>query len=113
MGINEIGSRCQYIFRKERPLMNKADLIDAIAKKAEMTKKDAGAALDAIIESVSASLAKGEKVTLVGFGTFDVRERKARTGVNPRTKAKIKIPASKAPVFKAGKDLKEKVAKKK
>lgn len=92
--------------------MNKADLIDAIAKKAEMTKKDAGVALDAIIESISASLAKGEKVTLVGFGTFDVRERKARTGVNPRTKAKIKIPASKAPVFKAGKELKEKVAKK-
>lgn len=90
--------------------MNKADLIDAIAKKAEMTKKDAGVALDAVIESVSASLAKGEKVTLVGFGTFDVRDRKARTGVNPRTKAKIKIPASKAPVFKAGKELKEKVA---
>ena len=90
--------------------MNKADLIDAIAKKAEMTKKDAGVALDAIIESVSASLAKGEKVTLVGFGTFDVRDRKARTGVNPRTKAKIKIPASKAPVFKAGKELKGKVA---
>ncbi|NLE24828.1 MAG: HU family DNA-binding protein [Clostridiaceae bacterium] len=90
--------------------MNKADLIDAIAKKAEMTKKDAGIALDAIIESVSGSLVKGEKVTLVGFGTFDVRDRKARTGVNPRTKAKIKIPASKAPVFKAGKELKEKVA---
>ncbi|NLU51496.1 MAG: HU family DNA-binding protein [Clostridiaceae bacterium] len=90
--------------------MNKADLIDAIAKKAEMTKKDAGVALDAIIDSISGSLAKGEKVTLVGFGTFDVRERKARTGVNPRTKEKIKIPASKAPVFKAGKELKEKVA---
>ncbi len=90
--------------------MNKADLIDAIAKKAETTKKDAGVALDAIIDSISASLENGEKVTLVGFGTFDVRERKARTGVNPRTKAKIKIPASKAPVFKAGKELKEKVA---
>jgi DNA-binding protein HU-beta len=90
--------------------MNKADLIDAIAKKAEMTKKDAGVALDAIIEAISGSLAKGEKVTLVGFGTFDVRDRKARTGVNPRTKAKIKIPASKAPVFKAGKELKGKVA---
>ncbi len=90
--------------------MNKADLIDAIAKKAEMTKKDAGIALDAIIGSISGSLSKGEKVTLVGFGTFDVRDRKARTGVNPRTKEKIKIPASKAPVFKAGKDLKAKVA---
>ena len=90
--------------------MNKADLIDPIAKKTEMTKKDAGIALDAIVESVSDSLAKGEKVTLVGFGTFDVRDRKARTGVNPRTKEKIKIPASKAPVFKAGKELKERVA---
>ncbi|NLM75096.1 MAG: HU family DNA-binding protein [Clostridiaceae bacterium] len=90
--------------------MNKADLIDAIAKKAQMTKKDAGAALDAIIETISGSLEKGEKVTLVGFGTFDVRERKARVGVNPRTKEKIQIPATKAPVFKAGKELKEKVA---
>jgi len=90
--------------------MNKADLIDAIAKKAEMTKKDLGIALDAIIESISGALAKGEKVTLVGFGTFDVRERKARIGVNPRTKEKIKISATKAPVFKAGKELKEKVA---
>lgn len=90
--------------------MNKADLIDIVAKKAELTKKDAGVALDAMVESISASLAKGEKVTLVGFGTFDVRDRKARTGVNPQTKAKIKIPASKAPVFKAGKDLKTKVA---
>lgn len=90
--------------------MNKADLIDIVAKKAELTKKDAGIALDAMVESISASLAKGEKVTLVGFGTFDVRDRKARTGVNPQTKDKIKIPASKAPVFKAGKDLKTKVA---
>jgi DNA-binding protein HU-beta len=90
--------------------MNKADLIDIIAKKAELTKKDAGVALDAMMESIGASLVKGEKVTLVGFGTFDVRDRKARTGVNPQTKEKIKIPASKAPVFKAGKDLKTKVA---
>ena len=109
MGIKINGRVCHY-YPKGAYLMNKADLIDAIAKKAEMTKKDAGVALDAIIESVSASLAKGEKVTLVGFGTFDVRDRKARTGVNPRTKAKIKIPASKAPVFKAGKELKGKVA---
>lgn len=107
-GINDLADSA--IVPERRVDMNKADLIDAIAKKAEMTKKDAGVALDAIIESVSGSLSKGEKVTLVGFGTFDVRERKARTGVNPRTKAKIKIPASKAPVFKAGKELKEKVA---
>ena len=90
--------------------MNKADLIDQIAKKADLTKKNAGIALDKMVESISESLIKGEKVTLVGFGTFDVRDRKARTGVNPQTKAKIKIPASKAPVFKAGKELKGKIA---
>jgi DNA-binding protein HU-beta len=90
--------------------MNKADLIDQIAEKANLTKKNAGIALDKMVESISDSLIKGEKVTLVGFGTFDVRDRKARTGVNPQTKAKIKIPASKAPVFKAGKQLKAKIA---
>jgi DNA-binding protein HU-beta len=90
--------------------MNKADLVDLIAQKAELTKKEAGCALDAMMESISGSLISGEKVTLVGFGTFDVRERKARVGVNPQTKAKIKIPASKAPVFKAGKELKGKIA---
>ncbi len=90
--------------------MNKADLVDLIAQKTELTKKDAGIALDAMMESIGGALVGGEKVTLVGFGTFDVRERKARTGVNPQTKARIQIPKSKAPVFKAGKELKGKIA---
>lgn len=89
--------------------MNKADLVQAIAKTSELSKKDAEAALNGFIDSVEEALAKGEKVTLVGFGTFEVKARAARTGVNPQTKAKIKIPASKAPAFRAGKDLKEKV----
>ncbi|ETA80892.1 MULTISPECIES: HU family DNA-binding protein [Youngiibacter] len=89
--------------------MNKAELIAAIAEESKLTKKDSEAALKAFITAVSASLEKGEKVQLVGFGTFEVRERKARVGRNPRTKEEIKIPASKAPSFKAGKDLKTKV----
>lgn len=89
--------------------MNKADLVEAVAKKSELSKKDAEAALNGFVASVEEALAKGEKVTLVGFGTFEVKNRAARTGVNPQTKAKIKIPASKAPAFRAGKDLKEKV----
>jgi DNA-binding protein HU-beta len=94
---------------KGETAMNKADLVQSIAQKTELSKKDAEAALNSFVESVEESLAKGEKVTLVGFGTFEVKARAARTGVNPQTKAKIKIPASKAPAFRAGKDLKEKV----
>ncbi len=89
--------------------MNKADLVQSISQKADLSKKDAEAALNSFVESVEESLAKGEKVTLVGFGTFEVKDRAARTGVNPQTKAKIQIAASKAPAFRAGKDLKEKV----
>lgn len=88
--------------------MNKAELIGSIAEKAEMSKKDAEAALNAFMESVEEALAKDDKVQLVGFGTFDVRARKARKGRNPRNPEQvIDIPASKAPVFKAGKSLKE------
>ncbi len=88
--------------------MNKAELIASIAEKSNLTKKDAEASLNAFMKSVEESLAKGEKVQLVGFGTFEVRERKAREGRNPRNPEEvIKIPASKAPVFKAGKSLKE------
>ena len=88
--------------------MNKAELIASIAEKSSLTKKDAEAALNAFMRSVEESLAKGEKVQLVGFGTFEVRDRKAREGRNPRNPEEvIKIPASKAPVFKAGKSLKE------
>lgn len=91
--------------------MNKSELITSIAEKSKLTKKDAEAALKGTIESIEEALVKGEKVALVGFGTFEVRERAAREGVNPRTKDKIQIEACKAPAFKAGKDFKEKVNK--
>ncbi|MFS8542069.1 MAG: HU family DNA-binding protein [Tissierellales bacterium] len=92
--------------------MNKAELVASMAEKANMTKKDAETALNAFIEAVSEALAKGDKVQLVGFGTFEVRDRKAREGRNPRNPEEvIKIPASKAPVFKAGKGLKDAVNK--
>ncbi len=89
--------------------MNKADLVQSIAQKTGLSKKDAEKALNSFVESIEESLSKGEKVTLVGFGTFEVKDRAARTGVNPQTKEKIEIAASKAPAFRAGKDLKEKV----
>lgn len=92
--------------------MNKSELITSMAEKAKMTKKDAEAALKAFTESVEEALEKGEKVQLVGFGSFEVRKRAARKGRNPQTKEEIKIPASKAPVFKAGKALKDLVNKK-
>ncbi|MBR2786555.1 MAG: HU family DNA-binding protein, partial [Clostridia bacterium] len=83
--------------------MNKSDLIAAIAAKTGETKKSAEASVNAFIDVVTASLVKGDKVQLVGFGSFEVRKRAARKGRNPQTKEEIKIPASKAPVFKAGK----------
>ena len=86
--------------------MNKGELIAKIAEESKLTKKAAEAALDAFVASVEEALKKGDKVQLVGFGTFEVRQRAARKGRNPQTKAEIKIPASKAPVFKAGKALK-------
>lgn len=91
--------------------MNKAELITSMAEKSNLTKKDAELALKAFIESVSETLENGDKVQLVGFGTFETRERAAREGRNPRTKEIIKIPASTVPVFKAGKEFKEKVNK--
>lgn len=87
--------------------MNKTELTNAIAEKAELTKADAGRALDATIEAIQETLAKGEQVSLVGFGTFSVRERAARQGRNPRTGEAIAIPASKNAAFKAGKALKD------
>ena len=87
--------------------MNKAELIAKIAEESKLTKKAAETALDAFMTTVEGALKKGEKVQLVGFGTFEVRQRAARKGRNPQTKAEIKIPASKAPVFKAGKALKD------
>ena len=91
--------------------MNKAELITSMAEKSKLTKKDAEAALKAFIESVEEALENGERVQLVGFGTFETRERAAREGRNPRTKEIIKIPASTVPVSKAGKEFKEKVNK--
>lgn len=94
--------------------MNKAELIANIAEKSNLTKKDAEMALNGFLTTVQDALASGEKVQLVGFGTFEVRERKAREGRNPRNPEEvIKIPASLAPVFKAGKALKEAVNSKK
>jgi DNA-binding protein HU-beta len=88
--------------------VNKAELVTSIAEKSGLTKKDAEIALNAFMSTVEEALAKDEKVQLVGFGTFDVRERKSRKGRNPRNPEQvIEIPASKAPVFKAGKALKE------
>ena len=92
--------------------MNKSELIAAIAAKTGETKKDAEATLNAFVDVVTNALVKGDKVQLVGFGTFEVRKRAARKGRNPQTKEEIKIPASKAPVFKAGKALKDLVNKK-
>ena len=91
--------------------MNKVELIAAVAEKAELSKKDAEKAVAAVLESVEEAVASGDKVQLGGFGTFEVRAREARTGRNPRTKETITIPASKQPVFKAGKAFKDAVAK--
>ena len=89
--------------------MNKTELVAAISEKTELTKKDSEKALKALIDVVAEELNKGEKVQLVGFGTFEVSERAARTGKNPQTGAEIKIAACKAPKFKAGKALKDAV----
>lgn len=92
--------------------MNKSDLIAAIAAKTGETKKSAEATVNAFVDVVTEALVKGDKVQLVGFGSFEIRKRAARKGRNPQTKEEIKIPASKAPVFKAGKALKDLVNKK-
>jgi len=92
--------------------MNKSDLVAAMAAKTGDTKKSAEEALNAFVDVVTAALVEGDKVQLVGFGSFEVRKRAARKGRNPQTKEEIKIPASKAPVFKAGKALKDLVNKK-
>lgn len=89
--------------------MNKTDLINSVAAKTGMSKKVSESAINAVVSSIEESLQSGEKVVLVGFGTFEVRERAERKGRNPQTREEIVIPASKAPVFKAGKGLKDKV----
>jgi DNA-binding protein HU-beta len=91
--------------------MNKTELVAAIAEKANLTKKDSEAALVAMVEAVTEALAKGDKVQVIGFGSFEVKNRAARTGRNPKTKETIEIPASTSVTFKASKTLKDAVAK--
>lgn len=91
--------------------MNKSELIERVSEETGFTKKDSGRAVEAVINAITDALKKGEKVSLVGFGTFETRQRDARTGRNPQTGASIKIAARKVPVFKAGKPLKEAVGK--
>lgn len=91
--------------------MNKVELVASVAQKSGLSKKDAEKAVSAVLDSVVETVASGDKVQLVGFGTFEVRSRQQRTGRNPRTKETIVIPASKQPVFKAGKSFKDSVAK--
>lgn len=90
--------------------MNKTELVAALAAKAEVSKTDAAKVLNAFVDVVGDSLKKGDKIQLVGFGTFEARKRAARTGKNPQTKAAIKIPATTVPAFKAGRGLKDLVA---
>jgi len=89
--------------------MNKTDLINAVAESTELSKKDAGKAVDAVFQTIMDSLGKGEKVQIIGFGNFEVRDRAARKGRNPQTGEEIQIPASKVPAFRAGKALKDAV----
>ena len=91
--------------------MNKNELINAVAEKAALSKKDSEAAVTAALDAVAAALAEGDEVRLVGFGTFEVKKREARIGRNPKTKEEIQIPATKVPAFKPGKALKDIVAK--
>ncbi len=91
--------------------MNKNELISAVAERADLSKKDAEAAIAAMVDAITAAMVEGEKVQLVGFGSFEVKARAARVGRNPKTGAEIEIPAAKTPVFKAGKALKDAVAK--
>lgn len=97
-------------FTKKQQIMNKAELIDKIAKDADVTKVQANAALDSFTSAVVTTLKKGDRVTLVGFGTFSVSERAARNGRNPQTGAVIKIKARKVPKFKAGKEFSTKIS---
>lgn len=91
--------------------MNKTELIAKVAEKSELSKKDAEKAVAAILDTIVSAVAKGDKIQLVGFGTFEQRQRNERTGVDPRTNTKITIPASKVPAFKAGSKFKEAVNK--
>ena len=89
--------------------MNKAELVEAVAEQADMTKAEAGRAVDALVTTITGTLQKGDDIALIGFGTFTVRDRAARVGRNPQTGAEIQIKAAKVPAFKAGKALKDAV----
>ena len=91
--------------------MNKAELINAVAASADVSKKDTEAVISAMLDTITEALRQGDKVQLVGFGSFEVKPRAARVGRNPKTKEQIEIPASKVPVFKAGKALKDTISK--
>jgi len=99
-------------FDKEETSVNKTELVASVAEKAGITKKDAEKAINALFASVEEALAQKDKVQVIGFGTFEVKARQARKGRNPQTGKEITIPASKTPVFKAGKGLKDSVNKK-
>ena len=90
--------------------MTKAEVVSEVAAKSGLSKKDSEKAIAGVIETITETLAKGESIQLVGFGTFEVRERAARSGINPQTKKKIQIPATKVPAFKAGRGLKDAVS---
>lgn len=92
--------------------MNKTELIEAVASKADMTKAAAGRAVEAVLDTIADAVAKGDAVSVIGFGTFEARKRAARTGKNPQTGAAIKIAATTVPAFRPGKAFKDKVAKK-
>jgi DNA-binding protein HU-beta len=98
-----------YLAKEAKLSVNKSELIGTVSEKTEMSKKDTEKVVSAVLDSIMDELARGEKVQIVGFGTFEVRERKEREGRNPATGESIKIPALKVPVFKAGKSFKEKV----
>ena len=91
--------------------MNKSELISAVAEKSALSKKDSEAAVSAVLDVIADALAQGDEVRLVGFGTFEVKKREARMGLNPKTKEPVPIPATKVPAFKPGKALKDVVAK--
>ena len=105
------GNGYQTSQQKGSRTMNKLELIEKVAAKAEITKTEAGKVVNAALDTISETLAEGEKIVLIGFGTFEVRNRAAREGRNPLTKKKIKIPATKVPAFKPGKSLKDAVVK--
>lgn len=100
-----------FLFFRRKLIMNKTELINAVAEKSELTKKDATKAVEALLDVLTDSLSKGDKVQLIGFGNFEVRDRAARSGRNPQTGEAIEIPASKVPAFKPGKALKDAVNK--